>query len=96
MADQFGVDLHGLGDIVDRMAQYQNVVDSMLDEIDTTVSNLHITWSGATSQAHADAHAEWKAGAEMMRKALEQLKAAGSHAQKAYHGAVEANKSMWA
>jgi WXG100 family type VII secretion target len=96
VADQFAVDIKGLGDIVERMAQYQNVVDSMLDEIDTTVANLHLTWNGDASQAHADAHKEWKEGAEMMRKALEQLKTAGSHAEKAYRGAVEANKSMWA
>jgi WXG100 family type VII secretion target len=96
VADPFSVDLHRLGDIVERMAQYQNVVDSMLDEVDTTVANLHITWSGVASQAHADAHEEWKTGAEMMRKALGELKTAGSHAQKAYDCAVDANKSMWA
>ncbi len=96
MAEQFGVDLHRLADIVERMAQYQNVVDSMLDEVDTTVANLHTTWDGVASQAHSVAHQEWKTGAEMMRKALGQLQTAGSHAQSAYHGAVEANKNMWA
>jgi WXG100 family type VII secretion target len=96
MAEAFSVDLARLADIMARMAQYQQVIDGMIGEVDSAVENLHSTWEGAASRAHADAHAEWKSGADLMRDALRQLQSAGSHAKKAYDGAIEANTSMWA
>ena len=96
MADAFSVDLGRLADIVERMAQYQKVIDGMLGEVDSAVKNLHGAWEGSASLAHADAHAEWRSGADLMRNALGQLQSAGLHAKKAYDGAVEANTTMWA
>jgi WXG100 family type VII secretion target len=95
MADAFAVDLDRLGDIVERMASYQQVVDSMLDECDAVVANLHAQWDGVASQSHAAVHEQWKQGADMMRNALGQLRAAGAHAHTSYSGAVEANRKIW-
>jgi WXG100 family type VII secretion target len=96
MAEAFSVDLARLAHIVERMGHYQELVDGMLGEVDSAVKNLHSAWEGAASRAHADAHAEWRSGADLMRDALRQLQSAGSHAKKAYDGAVEANTTMWA
>ena len=95
MADAFAVDLDRLADIVERMASYQTVVDSMLDECDAVVANLHAQWEGIASESHAAVHKQWKEGAEMMRNALTQLRSAGQHAHTSYSGAVEANRKIW-
>ncbi len=47
MADAFAVDLDKLADIVERMAAYQAVVDSMLEECDAVVANLHAQWEAS-------------------------------------------------
>ena len=95
MADAFAVDLDRLADILERMTWYQAVVDSMLDECDSVVDNLHATWEGEASAAHAAAHEQWRQGADMMRTALGQLRSAGEHAHTSYSSAVEANLKTW-
>lgn len=95
MTDAFAVDLDKLADIIERMASYQVVVDSMLQECDTVVLNLHANWEGVASEAHAAAHEQWKQGADLMRSALGQLRAAGSRAHTSYTGAIEANQKTW-
>ncbi|MGY4710181.1 WXG100 family type VII secretion target [Mycolicibacterium sp. CBM1] len=95
MADAFSVDLDRLADILERMTSYQSLVDSMLEECDSVVANLHATWEGAASTAHAAAHEQWKQGADMMRTALGQLRSAGDHAHTSYSKAVEANLNTW-
>lgn len=95
MAEAFAVDLDRLADIVERMAAYQTVVDSMLEECDSVVANLHAQWDGVASESHAAVHKQWKEGADMMRTALAQLRAAGAHAHTSYSGAVEANLKIW-
>ncbi len=95
MAEPFAVDLGRLTDLIDRMGAYQKAMDSILGEVDTMVTGLHQNWDGAASQAHTEAHEQWKVGADQMRKALAQLRDAGAHAHASYHAAVEVNKSMW-
>lgn len=95
MADAFAVDLDRLNGIVERMASYQQVVDSMLEECDAVVANLHAQWDGVASASHAAVHEQWKQGADMMRVALGQLRSAGAHAHGSYSGAVEANLRIW-
>ena len=95
MADAFAVDLDRLSSIVERMASYQMTVDSMLDECDAVVANLHAQWQGVASEAHDAVHKQWKEGADMMRTALAQLRSAGAHAHTSYNGAIEANQKIW-
>ncbi|GAY19013.1 WXG100 family type VII secretion target [Mycobacterium sp. shizuoka-1] len=95
MADAFAVDLVRLSDIVERMAAYQAVVDSMLEECDVVVANLHAQWEGVAGESHAAVHQQWKEGADMMRDGLSQLRLAGRHAHTSYRGAVEANLKTW-
>ncbi len=95
MADPFAVDLDRLNDIVERMASYQATVDSMLEECDAVVAQLHANWHGIASDAHDAAHQQWREGADMMRNALAQLRSAGAHAHTSYSGAIEANLKIW-
>ncbi len=95
MAEAFAVDLDGLADLIERMAEYQRVVDSMLEECDVVVAQLHTQWEGFASESHAAVHQQWKEGADLMRHALAQLRSAGSHAHTSYTGAVEANLKIW-
>ena len=95
MADAFAVDLDRLADIVERMASYQTTVDSMLDECDAVVANLHAQWKGVASESHAAVHEQWKQGADMMRNALAQLRWRETHAHTSYSGAIEANLKIW-
>ncbi|CAJ1586156.1 WXG100 family type VII secretion target [[Mycobacterium] wendilense] len=96
MAEPYGVDLDRMITVVEQMADYQRVVESMLDEVDTVVSNLHLNWDGAASRVHTNVHQQWRAGAEMMSQALEQLQQAAGHAHEAYSTAIESNRKIWA
>jgi len=95
VAEAFAVDLDQLAGIVERMASYQATVDSMLDECDAVVANLHSNWHGIASDAHDAVHNQWKEGADMMRNALAQLRTAAHHAHNSYRGAIEANQKTW-
>jgi len=95
MADAFRVDPEALADAVQRMGEYLRYAESMLTEIDSLVTNLHVTWSGEAAAAHVEAHRHWARGEAMMREALAQLRAAGSTAHANYTGAMAANLDMW-
>jgi len=96
MADAFGVDPDRLADILQRMAHYQVVTDSMLAEIDVVANNLQHNWDGAAGDAYDTRHDQWRRGAAMMRDALVHLRQAGAHAHQAYTSAIEANQKIWA
>jgi WXG100 family type VII secretion target len=95
MADTFRVDPEALADAVQRMSEFQRYAESMLSEIDSLVSNLHITWTGEGAAAHAEAHQLWAQGEAMMRTALTQLRGAAHTAHDNYTGAATKNLSMW-
>ena len=77
------------------MAEFGRYAETMLDEIDSLVANLHATWTGEGAAAHAEAHRHWARGEAMMREALAQLRAAGEAAQRNYAGAMAMNLAMW-
>jgi WXG100 family type VII secretion target len=95
VADQFAVDPGAIADALDRMTDFQGAVEGLLAEIDTTVKNLHVTWSGEGAASHAEAHERWSRGAAMMREALDQLHKAGTGAHGNYTGVIAANRKMW-
>ena len=95
MAEAFQVDPQALADAVQRMAEFGRYAETMLDEIDSLVANLHATWTGEGAAAHAEAHRHWARGEAMMREALAQLRAAGEAAQRNYAGAMAMNLAMW-
>jgi WXG100 family type VII secretion target len=95
VAEAFRVDPEALADAVARMAEYVRYAENMLGDIDSLVTNLHLTWSGEAAEAHVAAHRHWAAGAAMMREALALLKAAGTIAHANYTGVMAANLGMW-
>ncbi|HZC51503.1 MAG TPA: WXG100 family type VII secretion target [Mycobacterium sp.] len=95
MADAFQVDADALADAVERMSEFQRYAESMLSEIDSLASNLHVTWTGEGAAAHAEAHRHWAQGEAMMREALAQLRIAAHTAHGNYTGAMAKNLSMW-
>jgi uncharacterized protein YukE len=77
------------------MAEFVRYAESVVAEIDTLVTNLHVTWSGEAAAAHAEAHRLWTRGESNMREALARLTAASAVAHQNYTGAMTANTSMW-
>ncbi len=95
MSNEFSVDPEALLDAATRMEGFERFVDSMLDEVEKMVADLHLTWSGEGATAQAEAHRKWSHGAAMMREALARLKSAGQIAHHNYTGAAETNRTMW-
>lgn len=95
MADAFNVDPEALADAVQRMGEFVRHTESLVAEIDSLVTHLHQSWSGAAAAAHAEAHRHWAHGEATMREALNQLKTAGSTAHQNYTHAMAANVAMW-
>jgi WXG100 family type VII secretion target len=95
VADGFSVDPEAIADALERMTEFQRAAESLLSEIDATVKNLHISWTGEGAAAHADAHEQWSRGAAMMRQALDRVHTAGTEAHGNYTGVMTANQKMW-
>ncbi|ARG72738.1 WXG100 family type VII secretion target [Mycobacterium kansasii] len=95
MAEPFRVDPAALSEAVERMAEFGRHTESMLAEIDSLVTRLHVTWTGQGAAAHAEAHRHWALGEAMMRQALAQLRTAGQGAHANYSGAMSTNSRMW-
>jgi WXG100 family type VII secretion target len=95
MADAFSVDPEALADATELMGEFVQHTENMVSEIESLVSNLHVTWTGQAATAHAEAHKHWSRGEAMMREALAQLKTAGTTAHHNYTGAMATNVTMW-
>jgi WXG100 family type VII secretion target len=95
VVDGFSVDPDAIADAVQRMAEFQRAAEGLLSEIDATVKNLHISWTGEGAAAQSEAHRQWSHGAVMMREALDRLHTAGTGAHGNYTGVMTANQKMW-
>ncbi|GAA3832740.1 WXG100 family type VII secretion target [Nocardioides panacisoli] len=91
----YKVDLDLLDQRIAQMERFEAALDRELARLDEAVSKLHDTWSGLAAQAQRDAHERWRQGARDMRTALGGLRAAARMAHGNYHGAIEANRTMW-
>ncbi|GAA2778957.1 pore-forming CpnT exporter EsxE [Mycolicibacterium pallens] len=95
VAEAFSVNPESLADAVAEMSEFQRTAESLLAEIDSTISALHITWAGEATAAHAEAHRSWKHGAALMQEALNRLHAAGDTAHSNYTSVMTNNQNMW-
>ncbi|MEY8018168.1 WXG100 family type VII secretion target [Mycobacterium servetii] len=95
MVEAFAVDPAALAEVVQRIAAFQRYAEDMITELDSRVTRLHATWSGAAAAAHAEAHQHWERGEAMMREALAQLEKAATTAHGNYTGAMSTNLGMW-
>lgn len=92
---EFSVDLDALSESLERMDNFQRLSKALLDEIDNTVKNLHVSWQGEAAAAHAQAHQKWTHGAEQMAQALTVLHRSGTGAHRNYTHAAKINRTMW-
>jgi WXG100 family type VII secretion target len=95
MAEAFSVDPEALSGALERMEAFSKLAKALLDEIDATVKNLHVSWDGVGASAHAEAHRHWTHGAAQMDQALAVLHRSGTGAHRNYTRAAAANRGMW-
>lgn len=85
-----------LVDIVERMARFEQQLESALDDADQRVNRLHATWTGAAATEHLAAHRRWAQGAREMREALAVMRQIATVAEQNYTDAATTNAQMWA
>ncbi|HEY3750962.1 MAG TPA: WXG100 family type VII secretion target [Pseudonocardiaceae bacterium] len=95
MTGRFRVDLEQLWNLVERIDQFDQHLESMLNDVDSKVNRLHISWAGAAADEHRQAQDEWKHGAVQMRAALVTMRQIAVTAHNNYTLAASANASMW-
>lgn len=91
----FAVDLDDLMRSIDEMTRCGAALDVLLDEVAARVEALHLSWTGAASDAQAAAQAEWEAGFREMRAALAAMRGAADVAHGNYGAAIATNLRMW-
>lgn len=89
------VDLAKLDESVADMATFDARVQKHLEALDRVIALLNGEWHGAAAATQKDAHTKWTTGAEEMRTALAQMRAAATVAQENYAAAATANQGMW-
>jgi WXG100 family type VII secretion target len=89
------VDFSQLRAAIDHMASFEQQVTDCLDDVEHTMALLRATWHGDASDAQTQSQQQWDAGAEQMKKALEQLKTIAQTAHQNYSDAVSKNGQMW-
>lgn len=95
MTGRFRVDTEQLWQLVEAMSRFDQQLESMLDEVDAKVNQLHATWTGAAAQQHQQAHDQWQQGAREMHQALTTMRQNAITAHQNYTNATAANVSMW-
>lgn len=95
MTVSYMVDLGELDGSISDMATFDGRVQTHLDALDAVVTRLHGHWHGDAAAAQRDAHQKWTSGAEEMRTALGEMKAAATVAHENYTHAADANRRMW-
>jgi WXG100 family type VII secretion target len=93
--DDFTVDADELIRVVEQMADCESGLRDLAAELARCISALHLTWDGASADAHRIAHAEWEQGFAGMRDALGGMRSAAEVAHGNYTSAAETNLEMW-
>ncbi|NMM86149.1 WXG100 family type VII secretion target [Rhodococcus sp. SRB_17] len=95
MTSEFSVDLEHLDQIVSRLSGLAGFVGDHLDEIDRQVTSLRGNeWSSAASDAYADAHCQWSAGAWEFAEGVRGMSDAARTAHERYTRAIGMNRTM--
>ena len=93
--DTFDVDVDELTHTVDQMAACGATLHDLADLLAQRLASLHLTWEGASADAHRTAQAEWEAGFTDMREALDRMRTAARTAHTRYTSAAGTNLRMW-
>lgn len=92
----YSVDLAQLAQVIDQLDRFDRYLESVLEQAERRVNQLHATWTGQAAQAHQAAHDEWKRGAVDMRAGLATMRAIASTAHSNYTNVATVNPQMWA
>jgi len=95
MSAPYAIDLEVLQDTIDALARCETVCDEALDDVVRRVARLHVTWSGRSAAAQAEAQRQWESGFATMREGLAVMRGAAATSRDNYRAAVDANVSMW-
>lgn len=93
--DDFNVDLEQLDELVNGMRTFNNHAESVGEEIQQRIAQLHSAWTGEAADAHSGWQDRWDQAMEEMRDGLDQLSAATATAHRNYQQAIAANQRMW-
>ena len=91
----YRVDLDRLADIIDQVGQFDQRIESALEDADGRVDRLHATWTGEAAVQHRLAHEEWQRGMAEMRAGLAEMRRNAQIAHGNYSSAVTTNSRMW-
>lgn len=91
---RYQVELDELLAFVDRLQAFESHARSIATRVDEQVAALHSSWSRNAAEAHLTRHQEWMAGADQMREALAELRAAAHNAHRNYIDAAQRNVEM--
>ena len=94
-SDTFDVDVDQLTLTIDQMAACGAALHDLADLLARRLASLHLTWGGASAEAHSTAQAAWEAGFSDTREALAQMRAAARTARTSYTSAADTNLRMW-
>lgn len=91
----FRADPAALAAAVERMTEFEQHLEQMLDQVAAQEHSLGGDWVGDGGQAQQAAHQRWTEGAAEMRKALADLRRITHGAQENYRAAMQMNSLNW-
>jgi WXG100 family type VII secretion target len=92
---RIAVDTARLIEFVDRLGRVQAQLNQLRDDTDTRIQDVQARWDGASAQAQAGAHQQWRAGAAQVQDALAALQVIARTAQANYAAAIQVNRDIW-
>ena len=94
MKTRYTVDLDHLDDVATRLRGVTEFIEGHLNELESRLAALHLTWTGTTAINHAEAHRKWELGARDVRDGLVGMQDALKLAREGYQSAIDANLRM--
>lgn len=94
-ADDFGVDLEELDQIIAKLTGLAGFLTDTFDEIDRRVKTLNNgSWDGVAAQAYTDVYNKWLSGAREFTQGVSDATDAAREAHGHYTQAVDINGKM--
>lgn len=91
----FRADPAALAAAVERIAEFEQHLEQMLDQVAAHEHSLGSDWVGDGGQAQQSAQQRWAEGAAQMRAALVELRRIAQGAQENYRAAMQTNSLNW-
>lgn len=89
------VDLARLTSAIEELQSFDRAIVDRLAELEGKVAALHVAWTGEAAAKHAEAHAEWREGAQRLADGVSRLASASAAANQDYRSTIEANRARF-